>query len=52
MKVIILLIKVLQKFLDYLQIKIMAETTKEYFEREKQSRIDLLNYLDTDENLD
>lgn len=30
----------------------MAETTKEYFEREKQSRIDLFNYLDSDENLD
>lgn len=30
----------------------MSETTKEYFERVKQWRFDLLDYLDADENLD
>ncbi len=30
----------------------MSETTKEYFEREKQSRFNLLDYIDADENLD
>lgn len=30
----------------------MSEKTKDYFEREKQSRFDLLDYLDADENLD
>jgi hypothetical protein len=51
MKACIQLINVYKKFYLFLNIK-MSETTKNYFEREKQSRFDLLDYLDADENLD
>ena len=48
-KVCILYHNASKKFLVYLRIIKMSETTKEYFEREKESRFTLMDYLDSEQ---
>jgi hypothetical protein len=52
MKVCIQYLNASKKFLVCLRINNMSETTKEYFEREKDSRFLLEDYLDSSEDED